>query len=464
MIKTKVKNKIFGSILALVLLISSFTLFACGGSDGEDHYNIVLTNATVPPMMATLSCLESDDTTYMWYGRQQTFTNPEKLGFTMLENHNAPSTGISSQAIDEIANTVLDLYMENDEVTFDFYVTDYACEAAFKIFIEQNIPEANYNVHLLEDGVGSYNFFESLYGSADGSTAFEEDLVELEGVLDQVRAGTYKYSVDSYNYALTYAYATYSNVDYWLQYPEFLESEDAEMTTLLADLNTKKSSLTQMFGALSAEGQQTFKEAVFDTDYIDPIMLQDNGKKTLVVCGTSFPGEEFSSIGALSEDLKNGTTEQMFEKFFNQIMQDYPDYNIVIKPHPSWGLDDPNTTANEKGVGWANANNNCEGAYQRRVQYCEENNIQVLPGQVPMEVLIWAYGDDIRIGGYTSTLYMNAEPNMTLFFILGTNNLNSISHPLPNLIENGALGDGLRVYYPNEGQVTSQDYDFTAEA
>ena len=458
MIKGNVKNRIVGVFLALILMISTLILFACGKSDSEDHYNIVLTNATVPPMMATLSCLESEDTTYMWYGRQQTFTNPSKLGFEMLENSDAPSAGISSQAIDEISNMVLDLYMQNEKVTFDFYVTDYAVEAAFKIFVEQNIPEANYNVHLLEDGVGSYISFEELYGSETGSTAFEEDLANLENVLKEVKAGTYNYTVDQYHYDLTYAYATYDNVDYWLQYPEFLESEDQAMTEAKGQLNTVKSSLTQMFNSLSEQGQQTFKEAVFDTDYVDPIMKQDNGKKTLVVCGTSFTGEEF---GSLTEGLKNGTVEQKFEKFFTKILQDYPDYNIVIKPHPSWGLDDPNTDSNEKGAGWTS--NDCEGAYQRRVEFCQENNIKVLPGQVPMEVLIWAYGDDIKIGGYSSTLYMNAEPNMTLFFILGSNDFSALGQPLPKLIENGALGDSVRIYYPNGDEVLSQDYDFTAE-
>lgn len=73
------------------------------------------------------------------------------------------------------------------------------------------------------------------------------------------------------------------------------------MVEILKDINTKKSSLTQMFNSLSPQGQQTFKEAVFDTDYIDQIMLQDNGKKTLVVCGTSFTGEEFGSLIKLIE-------------------------------------------------------------------------------------------------------------------------------------------------------------------
>lgn len=96
---TRTKKGIFSIFLAVVLLLCPMLLMACGEEPEEGHYNIVLTNATVPPMMATLSCLESDDTTYMWYGRQQTFTNPEKLGFEMLENNNAPSVSAFLQRL-----------------------------------------------------------------------------------------------------------------------------------------------------------------------------------------------------------------------------------------------------------------------------------------------------------------------------------------------------------------------------
>lgn len=41
---TKTKSKLIGNVLAL----SSLALLACGKSDKEDHYNIILTNDTVP--------------------------------------------------------------------------------------------------------------------------------------------------------------------------------------------------------------------------------------------------------------------------------------------------------------------------------------------------------------------------------------------------------------------------------
>lgn len=41
---TKTKSKLIGNVLAL----SSLALLACGKSDKEDYYNIILTNATVP--------------------------------------------------------------------------------------------------------------------------------------------------------------------------------------------------------------------------------------------------------------------------------------------------------------------------------------------------------------------------------------------------------------------------------
>lgn len=452
---------IFGSLLALT---------GCNGKGGEDKtYNFVLTNATVPPVMATLDLLEDEGETYMWYGRKQTFIDSSKLGFNIMGANEEASTGVSSNMMTEMSNKVLDTYMKNKKAHFNLYVTDYGVKAAFKMFIENRIPESNWNVKLLEDGNGSYSNFNTLYGDEDGYTKFTQDKQALANDIALIKAGNaYDYTNDPNNYkdgyklAFTFA-ATYENVEYMLQYPEYITSKSQDMKNHVSDINFKKANLTSMYKGLKTESQETFKSAVFDVAYVDPIIKQ-NEKKTLVVCGTSFHGEEFSTANAVKADaeLLNGTKQQKFEKFFDKIKADFPDYNIVIKPHPSWGLGYEGTAYDKRGSGWnGDENHNFDGAYNRRVKYCEDKGIKVLPGQVPMEVLIWAYGDDIKIGGYDSTLYMNAEKDMTLFFIRSSSDINTLGHPLPSLINDGKLSDHIKVYYPNGDEVAVKDYDFT---
>lgn len=441
-------KKIF-TLLFVAVFASMLALTGCGTTPEAKTYNFVVTNATVPPMMATLDLLEDDNPTYMWYGRRNTFTDNTKLGFEL-------STNISSQSdigvppasvLEDYSNRILQLYMDNQDNKFNLYVTDYCVNVALKLFIANNIPEANWNVHLLEDGTGAYTKFATLYGGEDGSIKFAEDTARLEGIISTIKnGGEYDYTIkaDTADYNIAYVFsAKYSNVDYYLQYPEYVTSNDSSMSANITKINFIKKSLTGMFKALSTEGQATLKSAIFNTDYIDPIIKQDNGKKTILVLGTSLNGE---NLGGLK-----------FEDFFNKIVEDYGnEYNIVIKPHPSWALDDPSTEANEKGAGW----NGLTAEYEARVQFCNDNNIKVLPGQTPAEALIWAYADDIKLGGYVSTTYLNAEKDMTLFFIMNGNTLPS-TQPIPSLLEDGKLCDSVRVYYANEGVVESAEHVFT---
>ncbi len=453
------------ALATAVLFTLPFALIGCGKGKGEEkNYNFVLTNATVPVVMSTLDLLGTKDSTDMWYSRKLTFTDETQLGFNFLGKDEPNASGVSSTVLEEMSNKVLHTYLKNKKAKFTLYVTDYNVKLAFKMFITNQIPKENWKINLVEDGNAAYTYFKSIYGGTDGNEVFEDDLQNVRNEIQQAKTNpNYDFTAATYTsgYKLSYAFAYEyrDNVKVMMQYPELLETSSESMKLKLANINFKKSSLTQMYRALSAENQTKFKKAVFDVDYIDPIIKQDNQKKTLVVCGASLTSEQFSGVDA---DIKNGTKEQDFEKFFNKIMADFPDYNIVIKPHPKWGLDDPSTSVDEKGTAWADG---YEGAYERRVRYCNDHNIKVLPGQVPMEVLIWAYGDDIKIGGYNSTLYMNAPKDMTLFFINGTGELSSLSAPLPTIIDSGAIADELKVYYPGQdGEVLVKTHTITAEA
>ena len=85
-----------------------------------------------------------------------------------------------------------------------------------------------------------------------------------------------------------------------------------------------------------------------------------------------------------------------------------------------------------------------------------------------MEVLIWAYGgennDQIGIGGYYSSLFMNAPKNMTKFFIFKTADMvDTLEEPIRTLVQNGEMADELKVYYPgSNGEVEVLTKTYTA--
>ncbi len=457
--KNKLKIVMTSVFMMLLFVGGSLGILAgCGKKAKATTYNFIMTNATIPPVMATLSCLENENQTYMWYGRKQTFANVSKLGFEMNDTETNDNAGVDVSVVNTMTNKMMDLYSKsNGKAKFNLYVTDYGVEVAYKMFVANDIPESNYHVYLMEDGTGAYSSFKQVNTKAE----FDKLVNKMNDDLKSVKAGTYKYTTDNIkNITLPYAYATRSNVTYCLQYPELLQGADADMNALLKSgtINLKKTNLTEKYNSLSDAKKELFKNAVFQKDYIDQYMLNANGKKTLVICGTSFTGEQ-SDVGCeITEDVKNGVPgADAFEKVFDKIVEDYgSQYNIVIKPHPSWGLADPNyPTADGNGATagakWASLN--YQKAYEERVRYCNEKGIKVLPGQIPMEVLIWAYADNIIIGGYSSSLYMNAPKNMTKF-IINNNGAKAMDDVITAVFNNGLLADSLDFYKLVDGVCT----------
>jgi len=79
------------------------------------------------------------------------------------------------------------------------------------------------------------------------------------------------------------------------------------------------------------------------------------------------------------------------ETIISQIIADFGnDYKLFFKPHPSF-IADNNKIKNKE--------------------------ITVLPAQLPMDVLLWAY-PDVSIGGYNSSLYLSVrDAGQVKFFI-----------------------------------------------
>ena len=49
-------------------------------------------------------------------------------------------------------------------------------------------------------------------------------------------------------------------------------------------------------------------------------------------------------------------------------------------------------------------------------KYLNDLNIEVLPGRMPIEAITFMY-DNLKLGGFASSLYMNIDKGNTLFFI-----------------------------------------------
>ena len=123
---SKLKKSLLTFAMALLLISSTFLLAACEDETQAETYNIIVPNATIPPMMALLDAIDNGNETYMWYGRPNTFASVDNLAdiVSIVKQESVNQTGINNEAVSIMQNKVNQLYQKNTNSKFRFYVTD----------------------------------------------------------------------------------------------------------------------------------------------------------------------------------------------------------------------------------------------------------------------------------------------------------------------------------------------------
>lgn len=186
------------------------------------------------------------------------------------------------------------------------------------------------------------------------------------------------------------------NVQYLLQFPQLIDYKDERVANEMENANLIKIDLKEQYQNLKEEQQQEFlKNINLDKQSLDEKYFKDENAKYLIITGTK---PFYSSIG-----------KEKFENILNEIYKEYgEEYTLLYKPHPS-ALPD-----------------------EEQQKFLENLNIQVLPGRIPMEAIMFIY-PNVKIGGFPSTLYLSAEEGQTFFFI--EENKETLDQPLDQLYD-----------------------------
>ncbi|MEF2968146.1 S-layer homology domain-containing protein [Paenibacillus sp. M1] len=408
----KRKSILMGTVIVLIFnLIYPLNSYA-NESKNNREVNIYITLGTLPTLYAGLNTFLNESESYMWYSRKDTFNKEylpnwvemvsfeEGYGDVMLENFN---------------NLINRIYALDDSTIFNLYTDDLRVHLIIQLFANNNIPIENYQVHLLSDGTATYSYFSNLFGKEGSYTNWLNQAKEYSSEFDRAYNGQkYKNTTSSTMpmYQGMYSAAQQENVDYWLQYPEYLKTNDLSVAKEKNKMHLIKKSPLDIYNSLSSDTKADFAKAVgIEVDKFKQF-FNKSAKPELIISGTSLDGEKGN-----------------FEQVINSINNDFSEtYDIYFKPHPVW---DPNTKKELKEL--------------KRKEFLDDLNIQVLPAQLPMESLLWIF-PDVKIGGYSSSLYMSANDKQPLFLI--TNQINELPAPLPDLYYDNYFGD-ITFYYLN---------------
>lgn len=330
--------------------------------DSPDYYFYV-TFGTMPTLYAGLHMLSHNKPSFFAYQRIKTF-DPQKMPphITVINGEQSQQETMR----DEMKKKILEINAQHPNAVFGFQVDDLRARLGYDWFVKQGIDSSRVKVTMLSDGTATYVDFHKGFGDAN---------------LGEKRWKTYQGKINSLSWesmkritptrALpefespqwSYYLSTCPNYKLLLQDEKLLETDNAYVKEQMKKMKTLSTSPLDLLNKLDEARQRQFYEmANFDkTKFAN--LFDRSSKKNLIIIGT------------------NGKDQQQKANVKRIIQKYQKDYDIFFKPHP----------ADKSSM-------NYEDSFP---------GLNLLPAQMPFEVLLWSLMDKIDlIGGYPSTVFI----------------------------------------------------------
>lgn len=192
------------------------------------EYNIIFTLATVPPVLASLDAISNGAETYACIERGKTYNgidgleNFHNVGFNINSNQ---STGFTNAQMDTLVDKVKELNVFGNE-NFNIYISDATGMSGFALAANAQLQTSQYEITLLEDGTGAYDYFEQYYlrnktVSETVDEPYDTFVARVEQTKSQVAdilsRTDNKYTDYGYDLDKAITLATFPNVTFWYQ-------------------------------------------------------------------------------------------------------------------------------------------------------------------------------------------------------------------------------------------------------
>lgn len=406
-------NKKIIAILSIIIIsicyivINIFSQFPqIQQSQTKTNVNIYLTNGTLPTLYAGLNLIKDPSLSLIYYERSGTFDNSK-----LPTNVKAFTSGKDYGAIEKIFQ-IFQQYPQ-DKYTFTLFSDDLRAQREIEFFTKtaKKYNTLDYKFIMLSDGTATYKYFADNYKAIGSFAQYEEKLENYKNIyIDASNGSDITKTMNSYVVAPTYLADSITQIvqfpsrELWLQFPDYLISQDPKVNAALKQAKLIKKQPFAIYNSLSDKQKQQFLSLVkFDKKLFDDKYFSKTDKPYLIIAGANLGLGDFAN-------------------YIKQISQKYGEkYHLLFKPHPSHMPKDGDII---------------------NPQLLQQYNIDVLPGRLPMEVIMWAY-PNLKIGGYESSLFMAANPKNVLFFIRAGKE--KMFEPLESLINDGYFKD-LTIY------------------
>ena len=361
----------------------------------NNEYDIYLTLATLPSLYGALSFANSTNESFIWFGTSDTFDEDylSSLDYVTLSNNNGNKDSIYNSLPKEIKNYIIGVLDKDDDAFFNLYLDEQISYLEYNVLSELGIDDNRYHVNYLTDGTMSYEI-EYPYDKENSYKFYMEVSDSYYDILHKIRSNLISRNVVDEAYFIPSL--ARDNVTYYLQFPSFFTSKDKKMKSIYESVNYNSVSPQERYEKLNDKEKIIFRNVIgFDKSEFDKLYFNDNSKPYLIVTG----------LVPIDGNLGIKTFKNMIE----YVVDEYGEkYNILYKPHPR-ALPDEDL-----------------------ISYFSSLNIGILPGKMPMEAITFVY-TDLKLGGFTSSLYMSMEPDNVLFFFV--ENKKDIFEPIKSMLD-----------------------------
>ena len=323
-----------------------------------------LTFGTIPSLFSEISIFLDDRPSYLFVRSSGDFnfdaikTLKHVLGYHKF-------TGGDKDYIEDqysiVKEKILESKKRNKNSRFIVYIDDSRVQFYLKPFIEANALDDISNLIIISEGSSSKYMYYDLQAN---------DEIECEkkwnNLIENYEDSESMIKLDNYAFWLS----TQKNVEY--QLPHYQKFNNPKVPSeYRAKMNLKDFPIEAMYNKLT----ESQKKYIYDFDNLSI----DRQGKHIVLIGTYDFGSKY-------------ITTDIVENFINQLGNKYDDYKLLYKSHPLFPVD-----------------NNPE-----LVQYLNQNNIDILPSKIPVEILLWEY-KNIYVGGFSSSVVSLIDPSRVKF-------------------------------------------------
>ncbi len=372
------KKKIIGAALALACAAvpCGVALTGCNNGGEGKEYNIVATQASIPPVIAALDCIKNGNDTYAFIERGKTYSGIgsvaqfQNLGFDPTKNENAD---IVNQMNSAIGRAIEQIQGRDSRAKFTIYCRDYSAMAIYATAIKAGLKDDQFRLVMVEDGSGAYSdaykyYVQNIKASDEvedpAYVAYQERVNSCKAQLKTIRDshGQEGYVLENHESAL--ALASLGQFSYIMQTKTGLKNELDKNAVLkgsklygvfgIEDMegvekaNISYRSISEYVESLNATQKENYLTLMFGADRAVTDQLFTRTKvgdatvpsKKLVFIGTRVKSSSTEKVANMTDIAQLVSNYDDLDEAFKEVFMTKEDYDIMYNALTATSLSD----------------------------------------------------------------------------------------------------------------------------